>query len=629
MTEIMAAASDWPHSPSMMKHSPTDIPSPLYAERPIRPLPKRRLRSRLSDQEADSIVFPTAPPEPTTLFSVPYAPPERGPVMPGRLAGREEHPDNGHAPPAMMHFTKNDGSSGAASSRPGRANPPAPGSTTSSVDGYESFENTNNKKKRKIPLSNSVNGHHSSLSSEMANMGISGHEGDAGAADGDGSGLGQYYGSGTPTSAAATGPGTGISGAGRGRYGRSGRGSLERRPLATTTNGMNSYASPSKARRDWSSLAGAKGSPPSRKRRFSLGRSHSHPAATGQPDQGIISAAIANAAQQGPLTQQKGNENVSLLQQQASKTTPQRTQFTFTCESETSNNIPWHGAHRYPGGAGPGQGMPPVGMGKGVENLPPNMHPNGVPMRGGGAVQASQILQQAAQQPQKKTRPRRPGRAYAIAARSRRLQQEYNNYHHPPARDEIWICEFCEYEDIFGKPPEALIRQYEIKDRKEQKRLAEKRRLLEKAKMKNRKGKKGSKKNNNSNNGGGGGGGGNQQASQQAQQQQKGGQHAQDATAGAARYDDLPPEELEGDAEAGEEYFDDEFDAQMQRRQRERDLELELEDEGLDGRKAFFEGSGGDYDYGDGDPGVGVGKGKGAGGGVGGGRGGKGVGGVA
>ena len=36
----------------------------------------------------------------------------------------------------------------------------------------------------------------------------------------------------------------------------------------------------------------------------------------------------------------------------------------------------------------------------------------------------------------------------------------------------------------------ALIRQYEIKDRKERKRLAEKQRLLEKAKMKGRKGKK-------------------------------------------------------------------------------------------------------------------------------------------
>jgi hypothetical protein len=77
---------------------------------------------------------------------------------------------------------------------------------------------------------------------------------------------------------------------------------------------------------------------------------------------------------------------------------------------------------------------------------------------------------------------------YVLAARQRRLQQEYNNLQHPPAPEDIWICEFCEYESIFGEPPHALIRQYEIKDRKERRRLAEKRRLLEKAKLKGRKG---------------------------------------------------------------------------------------------------------------------------------------------
>lgn len=99
--------------------------------------------------------------------------------------------------------------------------------------------------------------------------------------------------------------------------------------------------------------------------------------------------------------------------------------------------------------------------------------------------------------------PRKPRRSaaklYAYAARKRRIEQEYQNFHNPP--DPAWICEFCEYEDIFGRPPEALIRQYEIKDRKERKRLAEKRRLLEKARMKGRKGKKVNKKaQNNANN---------------------------------------------------------------------------------------------------------------------------------
>jgi hypothetical protein len=102
------------------------------------------------------------------------------------------------------------------------------------------------------------------------------------------------------------------------------------------------------------------------------------------------------------------------------------------------------------------------------------------------------------QQPQgqpKKTRPRRPGRVYELAARQRQLNQQYANMHNPPRRDEVWICEFCEYKAIYGVSPKALIRSYEIKDRKEQKRQAERRRLLEKAKIKGRKGKKANKGN--------------------------------------------------------------------------------------------------------------------------------------
>lgn len=104
---------------------------------------------------------------------------------------------------------------------------------------------------------------------------------------------------------------------------------------------------------------------------------------------------------------------------------------------------------------------------------------------------------QGSTNPQAQQPPRKPRRSLAkqlaLAARQRRLQQEYDNYHHPPAPEDTWICEFCEYEMIFGSPPGALIRQYELKDRQERRRLAEKRRLLEKAKMKGRKGKKGTK----------------------------------------------------------------------------------------------------------------------------------------
>lgn len=104
---------------------------------------------------------------------------------------------------------------------------------------------------------------------------------------------------------------------------------------------------------------------------------------------------------------------------------------------------------------------------------------------------AGQNPSQAAAQPRK---PRRsPATQYALNARRRQEDQARKNSKHPPSKEEIWVCEFCEYESIFGTPPVALVRQYEIKDRRERKRLAEKRRLLEKAKMKGKKGKKGNK----------------------------------------------------------------------------------------------------------------------------------------
>jgi hypothetical protein len=112
------------------------------------------------------------------------------------------------------------------------------------------------------------------------------------------------------------------------------------------------------------------------------------------------------------------------------------------------------------------------------------------------------------------------------------LQQEYQNYHHPPQKQDIWICEFCEYETIFGTPPTALIRQYEIKDRKIRKELAERRRLLEKAKMKGRKGKKGNNKGKNN-------------AGHHAQQQPPPANHQQ-------RYDPPMDEQL-----GEEEYYED------------------------------------------------------------------------
>lgn len=76
-------------------------------------------------------------------------------------------------------------------------------------------------------------------------------------------------------------------------------------------------------------------------------------------------------------------------------------------------------------------------------------------------------------------------------AAARRRQDALDKFiHSPPNAEDIWICEFCEYERIFGEPPWALIRQYEIKDQKIRRQEEERKRLLEKAKAKSRKGKK-------------------------------------------------------------------------------------------------------------------------------------------
>ena len=115
--------------------------------------------------------------------------------------------------------------------------PQAPHSASSSIDGYESFENTNNKKKRKIPGPGTAGGHSSNLSTDLANMGIAGGiepDGTGGSAD-------QYYGTGS-SAVPVAGSGTGISGAGRGRYGRSGKGVNQLRPLGASTTGLNAFA---------------------------------------------------------------------------------------------------------------------------------------------------------------------------------------------------------------------------------------------------------------------------------------------------------------------------------------------------------------------------------------------------
>ncbi|TVY65537.1 hypothetical protein LSUE1_G007431 [Lachnellula suecica] len=454
-----------------------------YSERPIRPLPKRRLRERLSLDAAESIKYPPTPKSTTPLF-YPYNlredagtnglvesqhpsereradEMERGYIT--RKCGDELDSDEDEAAYRSRIYSRHSETTTGRSYRyvqkPDPKNPQPPASTASSADGYDSFENTNNKKKRKIPTPGDSNLNGTHLSSEMAGMGISGPDD---LADDVGGGVGPYH---SPGSAVSQG----LSGPGRGRYGRIRNG---RSPLRTLSDSNWSNGRTAKQRQQW-------------------------PLTTETP--GIISRSIADAnAEKHPISPARGQENVSLLQQQASKkTTTASTQFTFTCDSQVPGTVAWPGPttsaplHHTSAAARMSTHATQTSP-----NIPASLNvPNAVSQAKQGLA-ASQTPHNPKQSPPaaapKKTR-RRTGKEYLIAARQRRQELEYRNFQHPPSLDDIWICEFCEYERIFGTPPEALIKQYEIKDRRIRKQEAERRRLLEKAKMKGRKGKKGNK----------------------------------------------------------------------------------------------------------------------------------------
>ncbi|CAL8578217.1 hypothetical protein XPA_004012 [Xanthoria parietina] len=518
----MAAVVDVYSAPSSVGHF-SDMASPIYPDRPIHPLPKRRLRSRISPDTAESILSSTTSTPSKSLFSLPYSEPGAivngssaipssdgmfSPTSPGQnlAQGKNRYQFRGSDPDSdeddanastRRHQTDQDGPPFQGIVKDDQRKGPIkyskvlmPMSTTSSqdsIDGYDSFENTNNKKKRKIPTSGGLGGHHSSLSTEMAHMGISSSRDlDSSQQEVDG-GIGHYYGTGS-SAVPASSSGTGISGAGRGRYGRTApRVPSGRSPLGISTNGSNALQAGRQLLQKQDSTT--------------VGQTSVKGFAAPSPSEnGIISTAIANAASL-PSATLHGQENTSLLKQQAAKRPgSSKTQFTFTCDSDSAKSMAWQEQSAVNSINSTYNTMPAPKLsparadqhGRDFATQGTQTSPNMAnDPDGSTAPPQTSTAQEGQQQPKK---PRRSlAKQLVVSARQRRLQQEYDNYHHPPAAEDTWICEFCEYEMIFGRPPEALIRQYEIKDRQERRRLAEKRRLLEKAKMKGRKGKKGNK----------------------------------------------------------------------------------------------------------------------------------------
>lgn len=232
----------------------------MYPDRLIRPLPKRPLRSRLSTDAADTILFPPTPPASQIFYGVSgeleeavndskvYVQQTIETDRPELTPETESH--HGFETAAELDSGDEDGPVVVRRSAGFRGSlSPSSGTHSSGVvgkegsqksgagpDGYDAFENTNNKKKRKIPTPGNMGGHHSSLSPEFASIDLA--SANTSAAAGDGMSTGTYYGNGNPASPL----GSGISGSGRGRLGRSTtRSHHVRNPLSA--NAQNAWMS--------------------------------------------------------------------------------------------------------------------------------------------------------------------------------------------------------------------------------------------------------------------------------------------------------------------------------------------------------------------------------------------------
>lgn len=234
-----------------------DPVSSLFPNRPIRPLPKRRLRERLSPEVADSIQYPPLPQSVAPLFPYPYhlrqdsadpspAPAGDGGSHPERPQSQPQPQGNnsgsGHeesnASPKQGGVNRLNGHQTSLVTRPkpdnGRYSDSLPLlSAASSADGYDPFENTNNKK-RKIPTASDSAPSSNHTGSDSAG-GTSSVPAAAQSTEGQGEASGptstSYYGSGSLTSGTHNVPGPG-----RGRYGRPRSSKNVLRPLFDSTN---------------------------------------------------------------------------------------------------------------------------------------------------------------------------------------------------------------------------------------------------------------------------------------------------------------------------------------------------------------------------------------------------------
>ena len=181
----------------------SDTAQDHFSGRPIRPLPKRRLRERLSPEAADAIVYPPSAPAMSPVFFYPYNSPTEDEKAQrqhttdrarpeeiehnyiSRRNAKEADSDEDYTELAYRSRYSRRHSPYPSSLSPGTSyryaqkqeaaheKPAGPASTTSSADGYDSFENTNNKKKRKIPTPGDAISNGILLQNDLASLGIS------------------------------------------------------------------------------------------------------------------------------------------------------------------------------------------------------------------------------------------------------------------------------------------------------------------------------------------------------------------------------------------------------------------------------------------------------------------------
>jgi len=421
-------------------HRRTDTNYSSINNRPIRPLPKRRLRSRLSE-DADSSLF-AAPPAPAApLFYFPYnaySGDTGGGGGGGGGGGRTGSASSGgfgssgHGVGDGLQDSSDEDADSCASVPRGVERSVAGnyagangggGGGGGTADPYEWTENTNNKKKRKIPTHTNPGG--------------------STGAGGGGAGCG-----GTHTS-----PGFSPTSTPKSRWKPNGS-SSQRSPLPAAGVAANVTVLRRPARR--------------------------------YPSTDKFAGLVAGKQKDEPVTPTKGKRRRD--GGTADSDLPKQTQFTFTYDSglpkQTQFTFTYDSPVSMPFTSSSTRTPPPsVGTTAGGGAVTPTRSVHTVGTQTSPGISNSSYQQQLPAPAKKKMS--KPSRHELSQQAQRRRRQEALS--HNNNNGELWICEFCEYESIFGEPPEALMRQYEIKDRKERRRLAEKRRLLEKAKQKGRK----------------------------------------------------------------------------------------------------------------------------------------------